>query len=243
MVDQNDYQLNYQSLTFEDTLRKFRMAHLVNYIKSITSNRILEIGCGNDPLFGYFNDFEKMDIVEPGNLFYENTKSKINNDTRISIVNSSIEEAVNQLNNDYDVIVIGGFLHEIDNPDEVLNLIKKCANQDTVVLTFVPNADSFHRVLALEAGLIKTNFEFSDNDKKFGRRTVFSIQSFSELFQSVGYDVLKVDTYFIKPFAHEQMKLDIFTDKILEGLNKMTKYIPNMGCEIFLAAKKNNKSN
>jgi len=239
MSDQNDYQLNYQSLSFENKLRKFRMDHLVQFIKSVKSNSILEIGCGNDPLFGYYDQFDKMDIVEPGNLFFENTKNKINGDPRISISNSTIEDAVKQLNNSYDIIVIGGFLHEIDNPEEVLSLIKRIAAEETIVITFVPNADSFHRILALESGLIKTNYEFSENDKKFGRRTVFNMNSFSELFENEGFSILKVDTYFIKPFSHEQMKLDVFTEEILEGLNKMTNYIPNMGCEIFLAAKKN----
>ena len=153
--------------------------------------------------------------------------------------NLTIQDAVEELNNSYDIIVIGGFLHEIDNPGEVLSLIKRIATAETIVITFVPNADSFHRVLALESGLIKTNYEFSENDKKFGRRIVFNMKSFSELFETEGFNVLKVDTYFIKPFSHEQMKLDIFTEEILEGLNRMTNYIPNMGCEIFLAAKKN----
>ena len=83
MYDQNDYQLNYEKLTFEDKLRVYRMQYIVDYIADIKSRSILEIGCGNDPLFLYFDDFEMMDIVEPGNLFYESTKKKIGDDTRI----------------------------------------------------------------------------------------------------------------------------------------------------------------
>lgn len=240
MYNQDDYQLNYQKLTFEDKLRKYRMEYIVDYFGTIKSDKILEIGCGNDPIFACYDDYKVMDIIEPGNFFYEDTKSKIGNDGRISITKGFIEESHSKLSNDYDVIVIGGFLHEIDNPEEVLAAVKKIASPSTVVITYVPNANSFHRLLAFESGLIKSNYEFSENDKLFGRRNVFNIQSITSLFITSGYSVLTTDTYFIKPFTHEQMDsllgLSFFTNEILYGLFKMTKYMPDMGCEIFLAA-------
>lgn len=240
MYDQEDYQLNYQKLTFEDKLRKYRMKYIADYFGTIKSDKILEIGCGNDPIFLCYDDFKVMDIVEPGNHFYEFTKEKIGNDKRISITKSFIEESYSNLRNDYDVIVIGGFLHEIDNPEEVLAAIKKIMSPSTVVITYVPNANSFHRLLAFESGLIESNYEFSENDKLFGRRNVFNINSLSALFVNSGFTVLTKDTYFIKPFTHEQMDsllgLSFFTNEILYGLFKMTKYMPDMGCEIFLAA-------
>jgi SAM-dependent methyltransferase len=240
MYDQDDYQLNYQKLTFEDKLRKYRMQYIIDYFGTIKSDKILEIGCGNDPIFLCYNDFEVMDILEPGNYFYEDTKSKIGNDERISITKGFIEELYSNLRNDYDVIVIGGFLHEIDNPEEVLAAVHCIMNPKTVVITYVPNANSFHRLLAFESGLIKSNYEFSENDKLFGRRNVFNLKSITSLFASSSYSVIKTDTYFIKPFTHEQMdsllRVPLFSADILDGLFKMSKYMPDMGCEIFLAA-------
>lgn len=240
MYDQHEYQLNYQNLTFEDKLRKFRMKYIVDYFGNIKTKKILEIGCGSDPLFLCYDDYEVMDIVEPGDHFYEFTKNKIGDNPRISIQNCFIEEAGLELKNEYDVIVIGGFLHEIENPEEVLKVIKNIANPETIIITYVPNANSFHRILALEAGLIKSNFEFSENDHLFGRRNVFNVNSFLSLFVSSGYTVSKVDTYFIKPFTHEQMDallvLPFFTKEIMLGFYNMSKYLPDMGCEIFLAA-------
>ncbi len=240
MYDQNEYQLKYQNLTFEDKLRKYRMEYIVDYLKTIKSDKILEIGCGNDAIFLCYDNFEVMDIVEPGDHFYEFTKNKIGNDQRISIHNCFIEEAKLALKNEYDVIVIGGFLHEIDNPEEVLSVIKKIAKPETIVITYVPNANSFHRLLALESGLIKSNYEFSENDIFFGRRNVFNLESIGSLFLNSGFIIIKKDTYFIKPFTHEQMNalmgLSFFTEEILAGFFKMTKYMPDMGCEIFLAA-------
>lgn len=240
MYDQDEYQLNYKNLTFEDKLRKYRMNYIIDYLGTIKSKKILEIGCGNDPVFLCYDDYEIMDIVEPGNHFYAFTKNKIGNDSRISIQNCFIEEAGLELKNEYDVIIIGGFLHEIDNPEEVLEVVKNIAKPETIVMTYVPNANSFHRLLAVESGFIQSNHDFSENDKHFGRRNVYNVNSFLSLFVTSGYSVSKVDTYFIKPFTHEQMdammSLPFFKEEILEGLFKMCKYMPDMGCEIFLAA-------
>lgn len=241
MHDHNDYQLHYQKLSFEDKLRKYRMEYVAEYLKTIKSRKILEIGCGNDPIHFYFNDFDVLDLIEPGKHFYEFTKGKITGDSRISIQNCFLEEAVLDSVTTYDVIIIGGFLHEIDNPEEVLSAVRNIANQDTIVLTYVPNVNSFHRILALEAGLIQSNYEFSENDKAFGRRNVFNQQSIQSLFKHRGFDTVKCDTYFIKPFTHGQMnelmESSFLSEALLEGFFNMSKYIPDMGCEIFLSAR------
>lgn len=240
MYDHNDYQLNYQNLPFEDKLRKFRMQYLLDYIATFKHSSILEIGCGNDPLFELYDDYKIMDVVEPGNHFYSAAVTKSKGDPRISIYHGVIEQCSDQLKNNYDLILIGGFLHEIDNAPDVLAVIKKLAGPHSVVVTYVPNSNSFHRLLALESGFIKAQDEFSQNDTLFGRRKVYDVASFSGLFVVSGYSVIKADTYFVKPFTHEQMDammgLSQFTQDILIGLYKMTKYFPDAGCEIFLAA-------
>ena len=241
MKDNKAYQLGYQNLIFEDKLRKYRMKYLVDYLSTIKASKILEVGCGNDPIFLNYDNFEVMDIVEPGELFYEFTKNKIAGDQRISIQNCLLEESKLELKNDYDVIVLGGFLHEIENPEEVLSVVKKIAKPETIVLTYVPNANSFHRLLAFESGIIKSHFEFSENDKIFGRTCVFTTESVGKLFTNSGFEVVKKETYFIKPFTHQQMddllNLPFFTKEILQGLFRMTKYMPDMGCEIFVSAR------
>ena len=240
MYDKNNYQLQYEKLTFEDTLREFRMHHIVNYIQSIKSDKILEIGSGCWPLFDYFDNYKVIDIVEPGEYFYEITKSKIGSNPRLSITNDFIENVYPTLKNDYDIILIGGFLHEIDNPEEVLSVIKKIASPETIIITFVPNADSVHRLLAFEAGIITSKYEFSENDTLFGRRNVFNKASLASLFVTAGFSISTIDTYFVKPFSHEQMEqllsISFLNNQLLLGLSKMIQYMPDMGAEIFLAA-------
>ena len=243
MYDQNDYQLNYESLNFEDKLREFRMTNIVNYIQSIKSDKILEIGSGSWPLSDYFDDYKTLDIIEPGGHFYEVAKSKTATNPRVSLTNGLIEDVHPTLKNNYDIILIGGFLHEIDNPEEVLSTIKKIASPETIIITFVPNADSFHRLLAYEAGIISSKYEFSENDVLFGRRNVFNKSSITSLFIACGFSVLTIDTYFVKPFSHEQMEqllnISFLSNQLLLGFSKMIEYMPDLGAEIFLALRVN----
>jgi hypothetical protein len=101
----------------------------------------------------------------------------------------------------------------------------------------VPNAKSFHRLLALEAGLIDSIYQYSENDKIFQRRAVFNIGTYSDLFRRNGFTIRECGTYFIKPFTHQQMDKmvsgGIIDSKVLDGLNNMIKYLPEFGAEIF----------
>ncbi|WP_293872249.1 methyltransferase domain-containing protein [Flavobacterium sp.] len=239
-VTQN-YHQDYNELPFEDVLRKYRYRYLVNQFSIFEAKNILEIGCGYNPIFEHYTDFQKMTIVELDTHFYESAIQKVNGNPKIKIINKPIQDAIEELDSNFDVILISGFLHEIDNPSEILTLIKKICNQNTKVISFVPNAKSFHRVLAFEAGIIGEIYDFSANDKKFGRRLVWDMNSFSELFKNNGYEVPQIESYFIKPFAHSQMKklIDdgIFTPSILDGFDKMIQYMPDMGCEIAIVSK------
>lgn len=236
-----NYHQDYDELPFEDVLRKYRYKYLVDLFTKFGAKKILEIGCGYHPIFEHYTNFQEMTIVELDPNFFEAAVKKANGNSQIKIINKPIQQAVDSLGSEFDLILISGFLHEIDNPEEVLTLIKKTCNPNTKVVSFVPNAKSFHRVLAYEAGIIEKIYEFSANDKKFGRRLVWDMNSFSDMFKSNDYQVEQTESYFIKPFAHSQMikmmEEGIFTNQVLDGLDNMVKYMPDMGCEIALVAK------
>jgi len=63
------------------------------------------------------------------------------------------------------------------------------------------------------------------------------INKFIELLTSSGFQVLESGTYFIKPFSHKQMseliESKIIDVKVLDGLYKMTGYMPDLGSEIY----------
>jgi hypothetical protein len=205
---------------------------------TITEVRFLEIGCGPEPMFKTFSDFDKMTIVEPGKLFYDMAKKEAETDLRITIFNDRVENITDILKEDkFDFIVLGGFLHEIENPEVVLSSIRMISLKNTIICSFVPNARSFHRLLALEMGLTNSIYQKSEHDRLFQRQNVFDINEFNGLLTRNGFIVLESGSYFIKPFTHDQMdkllQFGIINKSCLAGLDRMIKFLPELGAELW----------
>ena len=237
--DLKKYESDYSELPFEDILRGYRQQNIFNILEKHPHKKILEIGCGPQPLFREYNNFEKMVVVEPGETFYLEAKSLAGADERIVLINDFFEDAVDSLVPEiFDFIIIGGFLHEIKNPDEVLQAVKKVSSCNTIIHSFVPNAHSFHRLMAYEMGLIKDVYQKSGHDELFNRLKVYDINSFKKLFIKNGFSVATYGTYFVKPYTHSQMvemlAANIIDEKVLDGLNKMSKHFPDNGAEIYI---------
>ena len=132
--DLKKYETDYTELPFEDILREFRQKNIFYILKANPHATILEIGSGPLPLFRDFNDYEKMVVVEPGSTFFEIASNLAKEDTRIRLINDFFETIVQDLVPEtFDVIIIGGFLHEINNPDEVLQAVKKVCHKNTII--------------------------------------------------------------------------------------------------------------
>ncbi len=232
------YEKEYIELPFENILREYRKKNITEILKKYSYKSFLEIGCGPDPLAKDITNFDKIVVVEPGKLFYHMVKMQTNGDPKITVINDLVENVVNKLKKKtFNFIVIGGFLHEIDNPEIVLEAVRKICSKHTIVYSFVPNAKSFHRLLAFKMGIIKDIYEKSSHDKMFCRQKVFDIETFNTLFTKNGFNVIDSGSYFMKPFTHNQMSdlLDYrFIDKsFLDGFDKMIDFLPDMGAEIW----------
>jgi hypothetical protein len=90
-------------------------------------------------------------------------------------------------------------------------------------------------------GLIRSLFEPSATDIRFQRHTRFNRESLLELVEENGFRVLHFETYLIKPFTHDQMdallRHGIIDLKTVAALDAMTKYLPQMGSEMFVEAR------
>ncbi len=236
------YEYNYKELPFENEIRKYRKKNIQAILLKHPHNRILEIGCGPYPLFADFLDFHRMVVIEPSKLFYESAIKQSNEDPRILIINDLIENNNEFIHHEtFDFIYIGGFLHEIENQSIVLGAIREICTKNTIIYSWVPNARSFHRLLAVEMGLIENVYEKSGHDALFQRQNVFDIETFNSLMTNNGFKVIESGSYFIKPFTHDQMNRlltqGIVNKSCLEGLEKMIKFLPDMGAELFNCSK------
>ena len=235
------YQQMYDELPFEETMAAFRKNIVIKFLTDRKCKNILEVGCGNDSIINHYKDFEKAVVVEPSPVFFERLK-KINTDPakEIIFINDFFSAA---LKHQYDftktdAVVISGLLHELPEPEKLLKDVFTIIGNETAVHINVPNANSFHRLLAVEAGIIKDVKELSVLQKQLKQPHTFTLSDLKSLAQICGFTVFEEGSYFIKPFTHKQMAFlqmqPMFGKSIIDGLDKMIKYFPENGSEIFL---------
>ena len=239
MRDLIKYEENYISLPFEENQIIYRRKKILESIDVYRPKTILEIGCGLDPLFNYYKSFNNFVVVEPSAIFFQSAISQASGCNKISVYQGLLEDKVELLKTySFDFIVLSSLLHEINSCENILKAVHSICRDDTVVHINVPNARSFHRLLAYEMGIISSVFDKSETQIKMQQSHTFDIETLIKLVQDFGFSVKDSGTFFIKPFTHSQMKslLDtgILNKNILDGLFNMSKYIPDYGSEIFM---------
>lgn len=247
MRDIEKYGSDYNSGNdFEAIQVNYRRKVVLNCLHNVISPTILEIGCGMEPLFLFFNQYKKYVLVEPCSDFFKNAE-KLKQEKQLTSVicyNDFFENIEqNLLEYKFDYIVCSGLLHEVEQPEKFLkNIFNICINDKTIVHINVPNVNSFHRLLAKESCLIKNEHDKSENNIIFQQHTNFDMDMLIDTARSAGFKVINKGSYFIKPFTHAQMKqlmdIGILNKNLLDGLYNMTKYMPDMGSEIFIEVKK-----
>lgn len=141
----------------------------------------------------------------------------------------------------FDFILLVGLIHEVENPEELMKAVRKICNENTRVLITTNNSNSFHLTLAYESGLIPQLGILTDKAKSYQRHSAFTMEQMENLAIKHSFQVLEKGSYFIKPFAHSQMKMlldqHIISEIVLDGLDRMIKYMPELGAENYCVVK------
>lgn len=239
---------DYISGDFEVTLTKYRKKKLVELMKEYRASDILEIGCGMEPIFLEYEEFASMTIIEPAPQMYNSAGNFIEgrkNKERIKLINGFLEDVTDKLAGmPFDFILDVGLIHEVEDSEAHVEAIKSLCGRNTKVLFTTNNSESFHLMLAYESGLIKSPSDLTEKAKGFQRHRTFNIRQMEDFIQDFGFRILEKGSYFIKPFSHAQMKrlVDdaIIATQVLDGLDRMVKYMPGLGAEIYIVAEMGN---
>ncbi len=232
------YEKDYIADGFEFYQAKYRKKKVLEIVNANPHKSILEIGCGMDPLFNYIDDFDNYVFFEPGKYFYENAKKLTNDDKRISGYCDDFVADSRTIGIHFDMIICSSLLHELKNPSSMLKDIAFISDDSTIVHINVPNANSFHRILAKEMGLISDVHVFSKQNIKFQQNNVFDKDSLEKIAKDEGFEVIAGGGYFLKSFTHSQMhsiiKQGIINENVLDGLYNITPQIENFASEIYI---------
>ena len=163
MKDLEYYENNYGDVPYERSQIRFRKQKVREVLSRYKHDSIMEVGCGLDSIINDFDDFRSLQIIEPINLFYQNAikdATRHINKQHINIDIEYLESWVKPVGyTSPDFILISCLLHELENVDAFLRKVNELSGNGTVIHIDVPNANSFHRLLAVEMGLIKSVYE------------------------------------------------------------------------------------
>lgn len=223
---------------FEKWIERVRWRIIAEAAARYGAKKILEAGCGPDPLFGLIKDWDEYVIVEPREEFAQMaTALAIELSAMPIIVCQERLEEYHAQTNRFDFVILSSLLHEVPNPVEVLWAAKRVCKPGGIIHINVPNVYSLHNQLGVEMGLVSDVFEHSEMDKKFWRHSRFDIGSLHDLVAESDLHILRSGTYLLKPFSDNQMA-KIATAEVIEGLCKLVERprFKGLGCEIFVEA-------
>ncbi len=228
---------DYENGDFEVILTKYRKKKMREILQRYSTRRMLEIGCGMEPFFLSYGDFDYMAVVEPADIMFQRAERyRQESEKNIECIYGFVEDKVDELQGkDFDFILLAGLIHEVEDVDRLMNSVRRICPEHGHVLITTNNPHSFHLTLAYESGIIPHLGLLTDKAKSFQRHRTFTMEEMKQLICKHGFSVVEEGACFVKPFAHSQMKalLDnhIITEAVLDGLDKMVKYIPELGAE------------
>jgi 2-polyprenyl-3-methyl-5-hydroxy-6-metoxy-1,4-benzoquinol methylase len=243
MRDLDRYTLDYAQLPFEAEQEKFRRQIVLEQIKKYQPRSVLEIGCGRLPLFPSLSDSIYCCVIEPAAQFFHAARELSVARKNVNVLHGTVEEYAISETRLFDMVICSCLLHEIENPKRFMNSLLRFCDDNSIVHINVPNANSLHRLLAVEMGLMLNVKEFTSTQNAMQQHATHDLESLCSSAISHGLFIIDSGSYFIKPFAHAQMAWlrdqGFLTDTMLTGLNRLTKHFPGNGSEIFINARRN----
>lgn len=179
--------------TYEKQLQKLKIKYLPK-----TEGLILDVGCGDGSVFegtnyqlhGYDINQQALEICRRVKNYQWCAHSLADFHTI----------------NAYEIVTLLGVLEHVEHPDKVLSEYQEAKQ----LYITVPNADSFHRRVGKEAGIISHLAELSDADRRIGHKQYFSYHSFLDLLHeyaaTYGFTIKQEGTVGFKIASNAQME-------------------------------------
>ena len=237
-----EYVKQYKSLPFEPIQIEYRRKLVLSQVRRLAPSRLLEVGCGEQPLFTDLPEEMEIAVVEPAQIFADHARKMSIGRNRIRVLQGLIE-SVDLGDEKFDMIILSCVLHEVPDPIEMLRAIHRYCSPSTILHVNVPNARSLHRLLAVAMGLIQSPTQQSQTQRLMQQRdTPYDSHSLRAELSFAGFDMVEEGGLFVKPFTHSQMQelieTGFMTQAMLDGLDNLINLLPDIGSEIWVNARR-----
>jgi trans-aconitate methyltransferase len=192
--------------------------HVFTWIKG---PEILEMGFGHGIWTQKIVDkFGHSNICEASPSLIKKARQRYGK--KIELYESLFEEFVPQKK--YNTIIASFILEHVKDPVDLLKRMSSWLKSDGQIIVIVPNADSFHRRLAVCMGIQKTTDELGQTDRLIGHRRVYTLKKIEENITLAGLKIKRKKGLFIKFLPQSMMKN--LSDQILKGYMKLSENMP-----------------
>src|SRR5262245_34834728 len=227
---------------FETECVRARFNYLLRHLRRINPKRILEVGCGVDLFIDAVNKsgvgFERWVVIEPASVFAQKVRDRATSEPRLVVVEGYCEDPdvgmAAREQGPFDVVLLSQVLHEVEDPIALLQSALALVAPGAHVLVTTPNALSFHRLLAVEMGLVPDPHTLSERNHQLQQKIVFDADNLRTLLEKSGVCDLRFDGYLFKPFTHTQMTqiLTFLPPGTNEALDRLGQRFPKHAAEI-----------
>lgn len=237
--DLGDYVAQYRTLPFEPVQVGYRRRLVLERIAAHRPGRLLEIGCGEWPLFCELPGLESV-VIEPTPAFAAHARMLAADRPEATVVEGLAESVDPAAVGDFDLVVLSCLLHEVPDPQRLLAAARSFCRPRGVLHVNVPNARSLHRLLAVAMGLIADPATTSATQRRMQQRGIYDGESLAAELRTAGFAVRERGGIFVKPFTHAQMQRLVddgfLTPELLDGLAALAGTHPELASELWMDA-------
>lgn len=203
--------------------------------RSSHSDRVLELGIGHGITCSRFADFyTHYTVIDGSQVIIDKFKTEFPQ-SRAQLVKSFFETY--ESDETFDVIVMGFVLEHVDDPGAILSRYRRFLKPSGRCFIAVPNAASLHRRFGHAAGLLDDIMALGKGDLALGHQRLFTVETLRALLASSGYDVVKQEGIFIKPFATSQIRSLDLRPEILQAMCTVGVDYPELGAALLFEAR------
>ncbi len=205
------------------------------YVKYISQYKnsdenFLELGIGQARTINLLEKiFKNITVIDAEQAFIDKYKAEYKN---INFVHSFFEEYVSH-GQKFSNIGMGFMLDLVKEPNVILKKYSNLLEQNGRIFVSVPNASSFHRLLAHKAGLLEDIHDLSEIITDYGNLRLYDYDQWVSLFNKSGLKIVASHGLYFKPFTTQQINQLNLNDKVSEALTMMGENYPEISTSCF----------
>ena len=205
-------------------------------ILELTQSRgsLLELGVGHGFSSVKFSSQFSRHVVVDGSRAIIDQFKKNYPACKSQVIESYFEKF--DISEKFDAMVMGFVLEHVEDPGQILRRFKKFLVPSGRCFIAVPNAESLHRRVGKEAGLLGDCMTLGAGDLALGHRRLYTVASLKLELETAGYRLVKTEGLFLKPFTTEQIESLKLKREILRAMCVVGVEYPELSCALLAEA-------